>query len=67
MLDLKNIDGSRMSFRKLNGPNLVEKVAEGKRYENEGNQDRRLIFFLPTYDIASSSTRFEAKIAQPLL
>jgi hypothetical protein len=25
---------AEMSFRKLNAPNLVEKVAEGKKYES---------------------------------
>jgi len=30
----KTLMVSEMSFRKLNAPNLVEKVAEGKKYEN---------------------------------
>src|SRR6266511_310899 len=30
----KTLMVAEMSFRKLNAPNLVEKVAEGKKYEN---------------------------------
>ena len=47
----KTLMVAEMSFRKLNAPNLVEKVAEGKKIRVwKGNQGRRLIPFYPPID-----------------